>query len=79
MGAYALRSMFHVMSDPSLSTPTDNPPSAATRHLPIARAIDRSTIPAPRVNRTPSEPRLQSAVVRKDATSDPYADPPCTD
>lgn len=56
--------------------------TGATRQssLPVARGVDGGQLDAVRTLRpaSSSEPRLQAAVVCAES-SDPYADPPCTD
>jgi len=71
--------MFTVMS-----SPLSKRPQAATRQLPIATGREDRSEPKSqgRVSIAPrsvSETRLQAAVVRRDSTTDPYADVACTD
>ena len=72
--AYALRSMIVAMSQILSASPR-----AATRQLPVARGREAGAAVATVPPAPASDSRLQAAVVRKDASVDPYADVPCTD
>lgn len=72
---------FHLRS--VMSFPLSAKPQPATRQLPVARGRDRDVSSEARVRasktRRSSDSRLQAPVVQREATSDPYADVPCTD
>lgn len=76
--AYGLRTMSLAMS----AYPHSQKFTGASRHssLPVARGVDGGELDALRTLRAApsSEPRMQAAVVCAES-SDPYADPPCTD
>lgn len=70
--------MFYEMSSPLSKF------QAATRQLPIATGSDDNSSPKSQGHvsvapRAISETRLQTAVVRRDSSTDPYADVACTD
>jgi hypothetical protein len=67
-----------------MSSPLSKRPQAATRQLPIATGREDGKDPKSQGHisvapRSTSETRLQTAVVRRDSSTDPYADVAGTD